>query len=535
MAEKVDFLVIGSGIAGLTFALEASAHGSVLVVTKSEPSESSTRYAQGGIASVLGKDDSFQAHVDDTFSAGAGICETAMVELVVRSGPERIRWLESLGVEFSTTATGDRDLGLEGGHSRRRVAHVEDMTGRSVEQVLLERVSQTPNVRLVTPVIAIDLITADKVRHAGDANRCLGAYILDLTTNCIQTILARCTFLATGGCGKVYLVTSNPDVATGDGIAMAYRAGARVANMEFIQFHPTCLYHHKAKSFLISEALRGEGGVLINAAGHPFMDEYHPQGSLAPRDIVARGIDAELKRSGADSVFLDMTHLPADFLQERFPNIHQRCLELGIDIRFEPIPVVPGAHYCCGGVIIDADGRTDLPGLYAAGEVTYSGVHGANRLASNSLLEALVFGHRAADSAGQELQEKTFRFPREVPEWNMGLAIDSDEKVVVTQAWDEIRSFMWRYVSIVRSNTRLERAARRIDLVREEINGDWWRSQPFGDLVELRNLARVAQLIIQSALMRHESRGLHYNLDYPDADDAHFRRPTVLWRGRRRR
>jgi len=534
MAEKVDFLVIGSGIAGLTFALEASAHGSVLIVTKAEPSESSTRYAQGGIASVLGAGDSFQAHMVDTFTAGAGICDPAMVELAVRSGPERIRWLESLGVEFSTTAGGDRDLGLEGGHSRRRVAHVEDMTGRSVEQVLLERVGQAPNIRLVTPVIAIDLITAGKVRHAGDADRCLGAYILDLRTNRIQTVLARCTFLATGGCGKVYLVTSNPDVATGDGIAMAYRAGARVANMEFIQFHPTCLYHPKAKSFLISEALRGEGGILINANGHPFMDEYHPQGSLAPRDIVARGIDAELKRSGADSVFLDMTHLPDDFLQERFPNIHRRCLELGIDMRSEPIPVVPGAHYCCGGVIIDADGRTDLPGLYAAGEVTYSGVHGANRLASNSLLEALVFACRAAAASHRDGREPSFRFPRELPEWNMGLAIDSDEKVVVTQAWDEIRSFMWRYVSIVRSNTRLERAARRIDIVREEINGDWWRYQPFGDLVELRNLARVAQLIIQSARMRHESRGLHYNLDYPDTDDAHFRRPTVLWRGRRR-
>jgi len=315
---------------------------------------------------------------------------------------------------------------------------------------------------------------------------------------------------------------------------MAYRAGTRVANMEFIQFHPTCLYHHKAKSFLISEALRGEGGVLINGKSDRFMDGYHVMASLAPRDIVARGIDAELKRSGADCVFLDMTNLNGVFLQERFPNIFSRCMELGIDMSVEPIPVVPGAHYCCGGVFIDEDGKTDLLGLYAAGEVAYSGMHGANRLASNSLLDSVVFAHRASITATDEVKNRTFSFPGEVPEWNVGLAIDSDEKVVVTQAWDEIRSFMWRYVSIVRSNTRLERALRRIDLVREEIKGDWWRYQPFGDLVELRNLAKVAQLIINSALMRHESRGLHYNLDYPDMDDARFKRPTLLWRGRRR-
>ena len=534
MIDKTDFLVIGSGLAGLSFALEACRHGSVLVVTKSDPREGSTQYAQGGVAAVLAPDDSWESHLADTLVAGAGLCERAVVETTVRQGTQRIRWLESLGVRFSAAPGGAMDLGLEGGHSRRRVAHVADLTGRSIMDVLWERVRQESNIQVVENALAIDLITADKLGGPGDGDRCLGAYILEAKAGRIRTVLARRTLLATGGCGKVYLVTSNPDVATGDGIAMAYRAGVKVANMEFIQFHPTCLYHPKAKSFLISEALRGEGGRLVNREGVRFMKTQHPLGELAPRDIVARGIDVELKRSGADNVFLDMSHLDRDFLLKRFPNIFQRCLELGIDMSREPIPVVPGAHYCCGGVMTDTEGRTSLPGLYAAGEVAYTGLHGANRLASNSLLEALVFAYRAARAAAADQTAQTIAFPSQLPAWNVGLAIDSDERIVVTQAWDEIRSFMWRYVSIVRSNNRLERAQRRIDLVREEINGDWWRYQPFADLVELRNLAQVAQLIVTSALARHESRGLHFNLDYPEPDDLHFGRPTVLWKGRRK-
>ncbi len=524
--EHADFLVLGGGIAGLSFALEAAAQGSVAVLTKRQRWEGSTQYAQGGIASVLGPDDDFEKHVEDTLVAGAGLCHRDAVEVTVREGPDRIRWLQSLGVEL--TREGDRlHLTREGGHSRRRVAHAKDATGREVERALLEA-CQARGIRIVEDAVAVDLLASGRL-GLGGANRVLGAYVIDRETGDVTTFTAGVTVLATGGAGKVYLYTSNPDVATGDGVAMAFRAGAAVANMEFFQFHPTCLYHPAAKSFLISEALRGEGGLLRNGEGEAFMARYDARKELAPRDIVARSIDAEMKRRGDDCAFLDMTHLAKAFLLEHFPNIYATCREFGIDMASQPIPVVPAAHYQCGGVVTDLSGATSLPGLLAIGEVACTGLHGANRLASNSLLEGLVFGRRAALHA-KELLSAPDGKASAVPAWNPGDALDPDEGVVVTHNWEEVRRLMWNYVGIVRTAKRLERARTRLQLLRGEIRDYYWQYKIGPDLVELRNLADVALLIVECARQRKESRGLHYLLDHPATDERQLH-DTVLTRG----
>src|SRR5512138_1892184 len=526
-SEQVDFLVLGGGAAGLSCALQAADHGSVLVLAKRQRSEGSTQYAQGGVASVLGADDQLDLHVQDTLIAGAGLCNREAVEVTVREGPERIRWLLSLGVEFDHETPDRLHLTREGGHSRRRVAHAKDATGREVERALLAACA-AKGIRIVEDEVAVDLITSGKV-GIGGPNRALGAYVLDRASGNIVALSARATVLATGGAGKVYLYTSNPDVATGDGVAMAYRAGASVANMEFFQFHPTCLHHPLAKNFLISEALRGEGGILRNAAGDAFMSRYDPRKELAPRDIVARSIDAEMKRRGDDCAFLDMTHLPKSFLIEHFPNIYATCREFGIDMAAQPIPVVPSAHYLCGGVVTDLMGRTTVPKLYAIGEVSCTGLHGANRLASNSLLEGLVFGRRAAIRAADEVGEGGGPPPR-LPDWNPGDALDPEEGVVVAHNWDELRRLMWNYVGIVRTMKRLERARTRIKMLHDEIRDYYWKYKVTPDLIELRNLADVAMLIVECARQRKESRGLHYLLDYPKSDDR-WVRDTVVTRG----
>jgi L-aspartate oxidase len=513
---RTDFLVLGSGIAGLSFAREAAKSGSVLVVTKRAVADSATRLAQGGVAAALGADDSFERHAEDTMRTGGGLCDPAVVAIAVQEGPERVLDLVRLGARFSKRENGeDLDLTREGGHSTRRVVHADDMTGREVERVLVDA-ARTASVQIREDSMGVDLIVRD--------GRCVGAYVL--TGRTIETILARVVVLATGGSGKVYLYTSNPDVASGDGVAMAYRAGAEIANMEFFQFHPTVLYHPSAKGFLISEALRGEGGILRLADGTPFMQGYARK-DLEPRDVVARAIDRELKRTGDDCVYLDMTHLPAEELCARFPNIHAECLRFGIDMTTAPIPVVPGAHYQCGGVVVDVDGRTSLPGLIALGEVACTGLHGANRLASNSLLEGLVFAHRAARALAKDLPAPA----NAVPEWDAGAARPSDEAVVVTQNWDEIRRFMWNYVGIVRTTQRLWRASRRIALLQDEIREYYWDNVVTADLLELRNIATVAELVIGCALARQESRGLHCNVDFPQADDRRWLADTVVRRG----
>src|SRR5512142_1211239 len=524
-SEHVDFLVLGAGAAGLSFALQAADHGSVLVLAKRQRSEGSTQYAQGGVASVLGADDQLDLHVQDTLIAGAGLCNREAVEVTVREGPERIRWLLSLGVEFDKADAAHLHLTREGGHSRRRIVHAKDATGREVERALLAACADA-GIRIVEDQIAIDLVTSGKV-GLGGPNRALGAYVLDRASGAISTVSAGVTVLATGGAGKVYLYTCNPDVSTGDGVAMAYRAGAAVANLEFFQFHPTCLYHPQAKSFLISEACRGEGGILRNGAGERFMPRYDARKELAPRDIVARSIDAEMKRRGDDCAFLDMTHLPRAFPLDHFPHIHATCREYGIDIAVQPIPVVPAAHYLCGGVVTDLMGRTSLPRLYAVGEVACTGLHGANRLASNSLLEGLVFGRRAALHATGEASADG-ALP-DVPDWNPGDALAPEEGVVVAHNWDEVRRLMWNYVGIVRTVKRLERARTRLANLRGEIRDYYWRYRITPDLVELRNLADVAMLIVESARHRKESRGLHYLLDHPGMEDKP--RDTVLTRG----
>jgi L-aspartate oxidase len=531
MRVRSDTLVIGGGIAGLFFALKAAARGTVTLLTKDRLPESNTAYAQGGIASVWSPEDSFDAHVDDTLDAGAGLCHRDVVELVVREGPERIRDLIALGTCFSTRSDQeDReyDLGREGGHSHRRILHASDATGREIVRALIAAVRGEPRIEVLENHIAIDLILD---RDGGHRPACWGAHVLDRETEEVKTLVTRASVLATGGAGKVYLYTSNPDIATGDGVAMACRAGAAIANMEFFQFHPTCLYHPQAKSFLLTEALRGEGAILRLPDGTPFMKRYDSRGELAPRDIVSRAIDHEMKVHGYEHVYLDISQRDPEFVRRRFPTIYARCLEFGLDMTKAPLPVVPAAHYCCGGVATDVFGRTTIPRLYACGEVAMTGLHGANRLASNSLLEALIFAERASRDVAELLASDT-RPPPVVPAWDPGSATDSDESVVVTQNWDEIRRLMWSYVGIARTNRRLSRARKRIRVLQEEIHEYYWDFLVTSDLVELRNIALVAELILESAIARRESRGLHYNRDTPERDDAHWRRDTVLTRER---
>lgn len=523
MTVTTDFLVLGSGVAGLTFALEAAEHGEVTIVTKRALDESNTKYAQGGIAAVLGPGDTPEAHIRDTLVAGAGLCHEVVVEICAREGPDRVRELIARGARFDMDETGQLHLTREGGHSARRVAHVADATGAEVERALVEQVRAHPRIRVFDHHMAIDLILLSRF---GGPDVCVGAYVLDDRTSreeagaekshSVETFLGRATVLCTGGAGKVYLYTTNPDVASGDGVAMAYRAGAEIANMEFYQFHPTGLYHPQAKNYLVSEAVRGEGGVLRLPDGTAFMERHDPRKDLAPRDVVARAIDFEMKRTGSEYVLLDITHKPASFIKEHFPNIHAECLKYGIDMTVQPIPVVPVAHYMCGGVTTDLHGRTTIPGLWAIGECASTGLHGANRLASNSLLEGLVFGHRAARKLGQQIAELRQTPSPEVPDWQVGNAVPSDEEVVVAHNWDELRRTMWNYVGIVRSDARLRRAARRIALLQDEIREYYWKHLVTRDLLELRNIATVAELIVGCAAARHESRGLHTTIDYPE-------------------
>jgi len=511
--RNYDYLIIGSGIAGLTFALKVAPTGKVAIVTKKQRAESNTNYAQGGIAAVMAKDDSFDIHVRDTLESGAGLCREDVVRTIVSEGPALVRELIERGVKFSKgEGGGGYDLGREGGHTRRRVLHAGDITGREIERALLAAVAAQKNIAVFEEMLAIDLITTEKMGVAGK-NRCVGCYALNTKTGKVEVFAAPVTLLATGGSGKVYLYTSNPDIASGDGVAMAYRAGASVSDMEFVQFHPTCLYEPRAKTFLISEAVRGEGAVLRGADSKPFMKRYHPMADLAPRDIVARAIDSEMKKTGAEYVSLDITHKDAGFVRKRFPNIYAKCLEFGYDMTKVPLPVVPAAHYQCGGVVTNVDGETEIPGLFAAGEVGCTGLHGANRLASNSLLEALVLAHRAAEKVRST---KSKVRSQKLPVWESGNAYDSDELVVVTHNWEEIRRLMWDYVGIVRTDKRLLRARARIQNLQREINQFYWDYKVSADLIELRNLALVAELIVECALQRKESRGLHYTLDYPE-------------------
>lgn len=526
MRFECDYLIIGTGIAGLTFAKQVAPHGRVIMLTKEHIEDSATNEAQGGIASVIDAKDTFESHIADTISVGRGICNPEVVDICVKDGPERIAELIKLGTNF-TTKKGEPDLldlGREGGHSARRIVHAADATGREMIRALVATIHGLGSVTIYEQHMAVNLIVPK--RNSKD-RQCKGVYALDKKTGEVHSFVAPVTVLATGGLGKVYLYTSNPDVATGDGIAMGYRAGAKVANMEFFQFHPTILFHPEAKSVLISEAVRGEGGVLRDLRGRAFMKDYHPGKELAPRDVVARAIDDVLKRTGDDHVWLDVTHLDKDFLRERFPNIYAKCLKFGIDITTAPIPVVPGAHYSCGGLVTDTYGHTTIPGLFAVGEVACTGLHGANRLASNSLLEGLVFAHRAA----QLVTDLPMAPPdySDVEEWSTGDAIPSDENVVVSQDWDELRRFMWNYVGIVRSNQRLERAERRHSMLQEEIKEYYWMYVITSDLLELRNIATVAQLIISCAKFRQESRGLHFTSDFPDEKPS-FEKDTVLSR-----
>jgi len=537
MVHSADFLVIGSGVAGLSFALKAAKSGTVVVLTKAEdPEESNSRYAQGGIAAVWANDDDFDSHIQDTLIAGAGLCRRDAVEQTVRNGPAAVRELIELGVQFTRADhnPAEYDLHREGGHATRRILHADDLTGAEMVRALYAKAMAEPNITLLSGYSAIDLITSDflarrdqRIGPADDAVH--GCYALSEETGLVEVFAARFTVLATGGAGRLYRFTTNPRIATGDGIAMAWRAGARVANMEFVQFHPTALFHPTLQSFLVSEALRGEGGKLIHADGERFMKRYDPREELAPRDIVARAIDAELKRRGLDCVFLDMRHLDRETLHAKFPHIYQTLLSGGIDMATTPIPVVPAAHYLCGGVQTDLDGRTSIANLLAIGECACTGLHGANRLASNSLLEAVVFANTAVAWCADHLAETPL--VTALPEWDSGKAAEPDELVVVHQVWEEIRRFMWNYVGIVRTHRRMKRARRRIALVQEEIDAYYWDFKVTNDLIELRNLATVADLVVTCALRRRESRGLHYTLDFPEADDRQLE-DTVIQRWR---
>jgi L-aspartate oxidase len=518
--HRCDYLVLGSGLAGLYFALEVADRGRVTILTKKLVTSSNTRRAQGGIAAVFGGDDSIEAHVEDTLRVGVGLCNRDVVEQIVAQGPKLVGGLaQRYGVSFDRAGAyrdAPFELGREGGHSRRRVLHHQDITGAEVIRALVEAANAHPNITILEHHMVIDFLSWAKV---DDSVGCFGVYALDVRKDEVSAFVAPVTAVATGGAGKVYRYTSNPDVTTADGIAMAYRIGATVANLEFMQFHPTCLYHPDAKSFLISEAMRGEGGILRTKEGKDLMEGRHDLGSLAPRDVVAREIDAELKRSGETCAFLDMTHLDHEFVVGRFPGIHARCLALGIDMRKESIPVVPAAHYMCGGIAVDVCGRTNIPGLLALGEAAMTGMHGACRMASNSLLEAVAL----ADGAAAVCDDFGRAPPEAVSEWNEGDAYDSDEAVMVSANWEEVRALMWNFVGIVRSNKRLERARRRIELLRDEIREYYWRFRVTRDLLELRNIALVGQLIVECARRRKESRGLHYNLDYPQTDPEQAR------------
>jgi L-aspartate oxidase len=523
--QQFDVLIIGSGLAGLTVALKVASEKKVCLVSKRKINDNSSSWAQGGIAAVLTGDDSIEAHIQDTLIAGAGLCDQEVTRQVASHARETVEWLIAQGVPFTREDDGSGyHLTREGGHSHRRIIHAADATGHAVQKTLAEQVLSHPNITVLEDHIAVDLITSRKagIGAPQDNAECLGAYVLDNMTGKVMTIGSQQTVLATGGAGKVYLYTTNPDVSTGDGIAMAWRAGCRVANMEFIQFHPTCLFHPKAKSFLITEAVRGEGGILRLPDGTKFMPQHDKRGELAPRDVVARAIDFEMKKRGLDCVFLDISHKPADFVISHFPTIYRRCMELGIDITKEPIPVVPAAHYSCGGIMTDHTGRTDLASLYAIGETACTGLHGANRLASNSLLECMVFGQAAANDILAQAQKPSVVLPY----WDESRVTDADEEVIITHNWNELRRTMWNYVGIVRTSKRLTRAMHRIQMLRDEVDEFYSNFRVSNNLIELRNLLQVAELIVRSAMERHESRGLHYSKDYPNMLDIAV--PTVL-------
>ncbi len=528
MAERFDYLVIGSGIAGLSFALDAASKGTVAIVTKKNRAESNTNYAQGGIAAVMDQNDSIEKHKEDTIIAGAGLCDERIVDIVVTEGPERVKELIEMGAHF-TRENGRLHLGREGGHSANRIVHAADATGYEVERTLLANVANHPNIQILEHHFALELITDHHLgRHVSRLTPdilCYGAYILDEEQGQVETVLARVTLLATGGSGSVYLHSTNPPIATGDGVAMAYRAKARISNMEFVQFHPTSLYHPDADSFLISEAVRGEGGILLNQSGDRFMLSYDERGELAPRDIVARAIDDQLKQRGEDYVYLDVSHLNVEQVTTHFPTIYNTCLHFGIDITAQPIPVVPAAHYQCGGVLTDEFGRTSITGLYASGEVACTGLHGANRLASNSLLEALVFSHRAEKDAADYIRHVGWK--EDIPDWDASGTARPQEWVMISHNREELRRVMWNYVGIVRSSLRLDRAFRRTHLLYEETEDFYRRSLVSAGLCELRNMIAVAYLIIRSAQMRRESRGLHFTLDYRERVEAE-RRATLV-------
>ena len=537
MQNTTDFLIIGSGISGLSFALKAASLGKVIIVTKKDRVDTATNLAQGGIAAVLSDEDSYDLHIQDTLRSGGGLCKEDIVRMVVKNGPDRVRELIELGVHFKANAQDPRalDLGKEGGHSARRIAHALDLTGREIESALLHNVALNPNITVLENHLAVDLLIASKTADGRKEDlqgpdRCLGAYVLDRETNTIETCRSKVTVLCSGGTGKVYLYTTNPDIATGDGIAMAFRAGARVANLEFVQFHPTCLYHPKAKNFLISEAVRGEGGRLVDERGVHFMEKYDSRGDLATRDAVARAIDTEMKASGDDCVYLDISFKSPEFIKNRFPTIYTTCLSYGIDMTKEPVPVVPAAHYMCGGVVSDNMGRTTIDNLYALGETACTGLHGANRLASNSLLEAVVFAHQAFLQCQADWQQLAHQKMVEVSSWRAGVAENLKEGVLISHNWDQIRRLMWNYVGIVRSEQRLLLVQKRLAPILKEISQHFRDYLLTPDLVELRNLALIAELIVLSALQRKESRGLHCMAEYPQTDDIHWRHDTELFR-----